>query len=79
MTEVTLYTRPGCHLCEEARVVLAQAGRRLEVHITEVNIDADPRLRGRYDERVPVVVAGGQELEWPFTAAQARRMMQTTN
>jgi glutaredoxin len=75
MTTITLYTRPGCHLCEEARALLLRAGRGLTVTIDEVNIDTDAALRARYDARVPVAAIGGHELDWPFTEAQARRLI----
>ena len=59
---VTIYTRAGCHLCEEAeRVVRAEqpaAGFVLEL----VDIDRDPELARRYGVRVPVVAVDGQDL-----------------
>ncbi|MGH3100875.1 MAG: glutaredoxin family protein, partial [Thermoleophilia bacterium] len=62
MTRVTLYTRTGCHLCEEAERVLRQeqpaAGFRLEL----VDIDHDPALANRYGVRVPVVAVDGEDL-----------------
>ena len=75
MLTVTLYTRPGCHLCHEARALLQRAGRGLPVTVSEVDIDADPTLRERFDVRIPVVAAAGQELDWPFTDAQVRRLL----
>ena len=72
---VTLYTRTGCHLCEEAeRVVRSEqaAGRfRLEL----VDIDRDPELARRYGVRVPVVALDGQDLfdyEVPVDLLRAR-------
>ena len=60
--DVTLYTRPGCHLCEEAKAqiapLLAKAGARLR----EVNIDSDPVLRARYDYDVPVIFLGARKV-----------------
>jgi glutaredoxin len=60
--DVTLYTRPGCHLCDEAKAqiapLLAAAGARLR----EVNIDADPILRARYDYDVPVFFLGTRKV-----------------
>ena len=60
--DITLYTRPGCHLCDEAKAqiapLLAAAGARLR----EVNIDADPVLRARYDLDVPVIFVGARKV-----------------
>jgi glutaredoxin len=60
--DVTLYTRPGCHLCDEAKrqiePLLVAAGASLR----EVNIDADPILRGRYDWDVPVIFLGARKI-----------------
>ena len=55
--EAVLFTRTGCHLCEEAKSVLEQHG--LIPH--EVDIDGDPQLVARYGESVPVVVIDGVE------------------
>ena len=54
---VVLYTRAGCHLCDEAKEVLAQFG----LEPSEVDIDRDPALRERYNESVPVVIINGRE------------------
>jgi glutaredoxin len=62
MRRVTIYTRAGCHLCEEAERVVrseqAAGGFRLEL----VDIDRDPELVRRYGVRVPVVAVDGEEL-----------------
>jgi glutaredoxin len=54
--DVTLYTRPGCHLCEEAKAQIAPLLRRAGARLYEVNIDADPVLCERYDVDVPVIL-----------------------
>jgi glutaredoxin len=56
---VILYTRAGCHLCEEARDVLDEYARWLP-EIVEVDIDHDPRLVERYGKCVPVVTCDGK-------------------
>jgi glutaredoxin len=57
MREVVLYTRVGCHLCDDARELLVRHG----LAPRSVDIDADPELRERYDVCVPVVVIDGVE------------------
>ena len=52
---VTLYTRAGCCLCDEARRVLADARRGAEFDYEEFDIDGDPELRRRYNDEVPVI------------------------
>jgi glutaredoxin len=52
---VTLYTRAGCCLCEEAKNVLAEARRRADFDYEELDIDLDPELRRRYNDEVPVI------------------------
>ena len=66
---ITLYTRQGCHLCEEAeRVVRQVAAGRAAVDI--VDIDTDPALQERYTVRVPVVAVEGVEVaEFEVSAA----------
>jgi glutaredoxin len=76
MLTVTLYTRPGCHLCEQAHEILRTAARGLDVDLRMVNIDEDPEMMQRYGERVPVADINGDDvLEWPFTLGQAQRSL----
>ena len=59
---VTLYGRPGCHLCDEARSVLLDLRARVAFRLEEVDIDSDDELFKRYLERIPVVALDGEEL-----------------
>jgi glutaredoxin len=52
---VTLYTRAGCCLCDDAKRVLAEARRRADFDYEELDIDLDPELRRRYNDEVPVI------------------------
>jgi glutaredoxin len=59
--EIVLYTRPGCHLCDEARdglAALRDEGARFELR--EVDIEGDEGLLGAYMERIPVVEIAGE-------------------
>jgi hypothetical protein len=61
MTVITLYTRPGCHLCDEAReAILALREELPPFELSEVNIDQDDGLLARYLERIPVVAVDGE-------------------
>jgi glutaredoxin len=55
-----LYTRQGCHLCDEAAETLARAQRRYLFNLETVDVDADPELRQRYGLEVPVVTVNGR-------------------
>lgn len=72
---VTVYTRKGCHLCEEAEALVARlAGRGADVDV--VDIDADPALVDRYTVRVPVVAVDGTEIaEFQVDPADLRRAL----
>ncbi len=60
--EVTLYTRPGCHLCEEAKSQIQPLLREFGAALREVNIDADPQLRELYTNDVPVILLSGRRV-----------------
>jgi len=59
--EVTLYTRPGCHLCEEAKAVVEPLLREWGEKLQEVNIDLDPELAQRYGSEIPVIFIGSHK------------------
>ena len=59
---LTLYSRPGCHLCDDARVALERVRARAPFALREVNIETDDSLHSRYLERIPVVALGDEEL-----------------
>lgn len=63
MTEITLYTRKECHLCDNAKASIRAAVslHRLDVVLHEVDIDGDPDLRARYSNDVPVITVDGVE------------------
>lgn len=63
MADVVVYSRPGCHLCEEALaqiVSLHEQGYRFNLH--EVDIESNDLLLRRHLERIPVVEVDGVEV-----------------
>lgn len=58
---VTLYSRPGCHLCDEARVVIERVCADTGETYVEVFIDDDPALVERFTNEVPVTHVDGQQ------------------
>jgi glutaredoxin len=61
MTQVTLYGRPGCHLCDQAREVLERVRSRVGFELLERDIESDDALLRTYLERIPVIVIDGHE------------------
>lgn len=59
MTRVTLYGKPGCCLCDEARAAIAEVRSRRPFELEEVDITLDPTLAREYGERIPVVALDG--------------------
>jgi len=61
--QVLLYTRAGCHLCDEVKSILARLDKRGGLPFTwrEVDIDAHPDLQRQFNEEVPVVFLDGKK------------------
>jgi glutaredoxin len=62
MTRVTIYGKPGCHLCDDARAAVQSVRAGREFELEEIDITLDPGLERRYRERIPVVAVDGEEL-----------------
>ena len=62
LAEVVLYTRPGCHLCDEAKQAIEAANCADRYTLTEVNIESDPLLLDRYKDHIPVTTIDGVEV-----------------
>jgi glutaredoxin len=61
-SDVTLYTRPGCCLCEEAKDAIAPLLREAGATLREVNIETDAVLEARYGTDIPVIFIGGRKV-----------------
>ena len=73
---VNIYTRPGCHLCEEAKAEIARANCSDLFTLEEINIDADPDLIRRFGYDIPVVtINGGNRVAPPITEERLRRAL----
>ena len=62
LPRVTLYSRPGCHLCDVVKEQLETIRRELDFHIEERNIDEEVSLRERYNDDIPVVAVNGRDV-----------------
>lgn len=60
--QVTLYGKPGCHLCDDAEAALGRLGVDLPVSVQKIDITGDPAVYERYRYRIPVVAVDGDVL-----------------
>jgi glutaredoxin len=70
---VTLYSRPGCHLCDDARAVIEAVCADLGETYEEVDITTDDDLEDRYRDEIPVTLVDGRQHDfWRVDAARLR-------
>ena len=62
MALVTLYGKPDCHLCDDARAAVERVRARRSFELREVDVTLDPTLYREYGERIPVLEVDGEEL-----------------
>ena len=73
---VIVYSRPGCHLCEEALALLGRLHRRYPLTVEEIDIESDAELVRRYDIRIPVLrFDDGTEIEAPIREEAVRNAL----
>jgi hypothetical protein len=70
---VTLYGKPGCHLCDDARAAILETLAGRDAELEEVDVTLDPALERRYGERIPVLALDGEELFQYFVDGDALR------
>ncbi len=74
---LTVYTKPGCHLCEEAVRLLTHLQAQTPFTLEEINIEADPALFAEYGEQIPVILLNGEFLsEYAVDEDQVRTQLQ---
>jgi glutaredoxin len=74
--DVTIYSRPGCNLSEEAKAQIAPLLKEFGARLTEINIDEDTELRARYDYDIPVIFLGARKAaKHRVDPAQFRRQL----
>lgn len=73
---VTLIGKPGCHLCDDARTVVAEVAAATGAVVVEQDITQDAELHRRYWEQIPVVLVDGeQHTFWRVDPARLRRAL----
>ena len=61
MIALTIYSRPGCHLCEEMKAVVETVARSIPLSLEEVDISTDASLEARYGLEIPVLLVDGRK------------------
>jgi len=70
---ITLLAKPGCHLCDDARVVIKRVAADLGIGWQEVNILADPELQEKWWDQIPVTMVDGVQHDyWRVDEARLR-------
>ena len=76
MIAVTLYSRPGCHLCDDMKAVVARVARDAPVHVEEVDISGDAALESLYGLEIPVLMIEGRKAaKYRITEEELRRVL----
>lgn len=78
MTVLTLYSRPGCHLCDEMKAVVGRVVRSAPTRVmfSEVDISTDPELERQYGLEIPVLTVDGRKAaKYRIAEEQLRRIL----
>ena len=76
MIALTIYSRPGCHLCDDMKAVVARVARSTVLSIEEVDISSDPALEAQYGLEIPVLLLEGKKVaKYRIAEAELRRLL----
>ena len=59
--QIDIYSRPGCHLCDDAKKVVERVRQRFPFSLRVIDIETDPELEKAYGEQIPVVFINGNK------------------
>ncbi len=59
--QIEIYSRPGCHLCDDAKAVIEPLIRKYSINLKVTDVDSDSALREAYGWEIPVVMINGEE------------------
>jgi glutaredoxin len=76
LIQVTIYSRPGCHLCEEMKTVVQHVARSTPLALSEVDISSDAELETQYGLEIPVLMIEGKKAaKYRVTEEELRRIL----
>jgi hypothetical protein len=75
MRRLTLYSKPGCHLCDDMKQVIDAVAARVPLTLDIIDISTDPALMARYGLEIPVLLVDGRKAaKYRVTAAELERV-----
>ena len=76
MIALTIYSRPGCHLCDEMKAVVRTVAQSVPVTLEEIDISTDPRLEALYGLEIPVLMVEGKKAaKYRIGEGELRKML----
>jgi glutaredoxin len=76
MMTLTVYSRPGCHLCDEMKTVVRSVAATIPLELEEVDISSDPALEADYGLEIPVLLVNGRKAaKYRVTEQELRRIL----
>ena len=74
---VTIYSRPGCHLCDDMKAVVEKVRSKKSFALEEIDISSDPELEARYGLEIPVLVVNGRKAaKYRVTETELERLLE---
>jgi hypothetical protein len=76
---LTLYSRPGCHLCDDMKAVVSRvmSAPSVPVTLTEIDISTDPALETQYGLEIPVLLLNGKKAaKYRVSEGELRRLLE---
>jgi hypothetical protein len=76
VTALTLYSRPGCHLCDDMKIVITRVARTLPLTLDVIDISTDADLEARYTLDIPVLLVNGRKAaKYRISEDELRRLL----
>ena len=77
MNALTIYSRPGCHLCDEMKALVDRVGRTTPLTVEVIDISSDPDLERRYGLEIPVLLVNGKKAaKYRVNEDELRRLLE---
>jgi glutaredoxin len=79
-TEITIYSRKDCCLCEEMKAVIRQVGRRYPLTIREIDVDTSIELQERFGSQVPILFINGRKaFKYRMTSSELEKKLRESS